>query len=258
MTIESAPAASGQLPLPDSLSLQGRKIVVTGAASGIGRATAHVIAQLGGSLVLSDVASLRAVRAELEQSGAQVETLEADLGERGVIARLLQHGPIRGLAHCAAIYSGKPVQEEADVAARFARTMDINCRGPVELSSACAEHMAAHGGGSIVVLGSVAGRTGGTSSKTPIDYAASKGAVHTAVRWLSRNVVGRGVLVNGIAPGPVTTPMTAGVSIDPAALPMGRFARPEEIAWVAAFLLSPAASYISGAIFDVNCGAFVG
>ena len=84
------------------------------------------------------------------------------------------------------------------------------------------EHMASRGGGSIVMIGSVAGRTGGTSLSTPIDYAASKGALHVVVRWLSRNAVGRGVLVNGVAPGPVKTAMTAGSTIVPGNLPRGR------------------------------------
>jgi 3-oxoacyl-[acyl-carrier protein] reductase len=257
MSIDASGRAS-QLPLPAQLSLQGRRVAVTGAASGIGRATAQVAAKLGASLVLCDIAPLQEMRAGLERSGVQADTLEADLTQKDFAAMLLERGPIHGLAHCAAIYSTKPLQEESDLAARFAHTMDINCRVPIELGLACAEHMAGNGGGSIVMLGSVAGRTGGTAASTPVDYAASKGAVHTAVRWLSRKVVGRGVLVNGIAPGPVATPMTVGVPIDPAALPMGRFGRPEEIAWMAAFLLSPAASYISGAIFDVNGGTYVG
>jgi len=135
--------------------------------------------------------------------------------------------------------------------------MDINIRVPLALGAACIDHMAQHGGGALVLVGSVAGRTGGTSVNTPPDYAASKGAVHTLVKWLSRQGVRRGVLVNAVAPGPVETPMTRGFD-GAGMLPLGRLGKPEELAWPIAFLCSPAASYLSGAILDVNGGAFVG
>jgi 3-oxoacyl-[acyl-carrier protein] reductase len=109
----------------------------------------------------------------------------------------------------------------------------------------------------VVLVGSVAGRTGGTSVNTPPDYSASKGAVHALVKWLSRNAIGKGVLVNAVAPGPVETPMTTGFNLV-SQLPLGRMGKPEELAWPIAFLCTPAASYFSGAILDVNGGAFVG
>ena len=131
-------------------------------------------------------------------------------------------------------------------------------RVPIDLGMALIEHIAGRGGGSIVMIGSVAGRTGGTSTQTPLDYSASKGAVHVVVRWLSRNAVGRGVLINGVAPGPVRTPMTKDSTIDPKVLPRGRMGEPEEIAWMIMMLLTPAAGYVSGAILDVNGGSYVG
>ena len=135
--------------------------------------------------------------------------------------------------------------------------MDINVRVPLQLAGAAIDHMAGHGGGNIALVGSVAGKTGGTSLTTPPDYSASKGAVHALVKWLSRNAVGRGVLVNAVAPGPVETPMTRGFNLGPT-LPMGRIGRADELAWPIAFLCTSAASYLSGAILDVNGGAFVG
>ena len=117
--------------------------------------------------------------------------------------------------------------------------------------------MAGHGGGNIVLVGSVAGKTGGTSLNTPPDYSASKGAVHALVKWMSRKAVTRGVLVNAVAPGPVQTPMTSGNNTA-AMLPMQRLGQADELAWPIAFLCSAGASYMSGAILDVNGGAFVG
>ena len=80
----------------------------------------------------------------------------------------------------------------------------------------------------------------------------SKGAIHSFVRWSSRRGAPHNVLVNAVAPGPVRTPMTAGQTFDNARFPLGRMAQAEEIAGPLVFLVSPAASYISGAVLDIN------
>lgn len=251
-TPSSPPAA-----LPAALNLAGRRVAVTGAANGIGRATAGVLSCLGAELLLVDFKPLAGVRQELEAQGARVSTLQADMTSDGFIAEFTSAGPFYALAHCAAIH----IHDDwalADQRARFHRVMDMNVRVPLELGMAAIEQMASNGGGRIVMTGSAAGRNGGTSATTPPDYAASKGAVHTVVRWLSRRAVSRSVMVNAVAPGPVRTAMTAHSTINHAQLPAGRMAEPEEIAWAIAFLCSPAASYLSGAVIDVNGGAFVG
>ena len=249
------------LPLPSALSLEGRCICVTGAASGIGRATAHAAAELGATLLLNDRAALGEVQRELEAKGAAVDALEGDLTGDGFAEKLIGQangGAIHGLAHCAGILGREPLHEAGNLRERFSETMDVNVRVPVELGLAFTDHMAANGGGSIVMIGSVAGRTGGTKLSTPLDYSASKGAVHVVIRWLSRNAVGRNVLVNGVAPGPIETAMTAGSLVDGTALPRGRMGRPEEVAWMIMMLLTPAASYVSGAVLDCNGGSYVG
>jgi 3-oxoacyl-[acyl-carrier protein] reductase len=240
-----------------ALDLRGRRALVTGAASGIGRATAIVLAQLGAELLLTDRAPLAETRAEVERIGAHCTETEGDLTSDTLVAALFSSGRVHAVAHCAAILASRNWREDSNWGARFQRVMDINVRVPLTLTAVAIDHMAMHGGGSIVLVGSVAGRTGGTSPNTPPDYAASKGAVHALVKWLSRQAIGRGVLVNGVAPGSVQTPMTTGFTAG-AQLPLGRLGRPEELAWPIAFLGTPAASYFSGAILDVNGGAFVG
>jgi 3-oxoacyl-[acyl-carrier protein] reductase len=246
------------IPLPKALSLVGKRIVVTGAANGIGRATAKAAAELGATLLLTDRAPLAEVKAEVEAMGATVDTLEGDLTEDGFAEKLIARGPVDGLAHCAGILGRTPLLKAENPRQRFMQTMDVNVMVPILLGSAMIDHMASRGGGSIVMIGSVAGRTGGTSLSTPLDYSASKGAVHVVVRWLSRNAVGRGVLVNGVAPGPVLTAMTKGNTTDYSTLPRGKIGQPEEIAWMIMMLLTPAASYVSGAILDCNGGSYVG
>jgi 3-oxoacyl-[acyl-carrier protein] reductase len=240
------------IPIPPTLSLQGRRVLVTGAASGIGKATATVLHQMGASLLLVDRSPLAEV-----QSALGCEAVEGDLTDDTFLASLFAAARLHAVAHCAGIIDGRPWREDEKWHERFHRVMDVNLRVPLQLGAAAVDHMAEHGGGNLVLVGSVAGRTGGTALTTPPDYAASKGGVHTLVKWLSRNAVGRNVLVNAVAPGPVETPMTRGFNLAPT-LPMGRIGRPEELAWPIAFLCTDAASYMSGAILDVNGGVFVG
>jgi 3-oxoacyl-[acyl-carrier protein] reductase len=245
------------IALPAALSMQGKRALVTGAASGIGKATALVLAQLGADLLLADLAPLDATRDEIAAGGGVCTMMQGDLTEDAFIASFFAGDRVHSVAHCAGILDGRKWTEDPAWHERFHRVMDVNVRVPLQLAAAAIDHMAALGGGNIALVGSVAGKTGGTSLSTPPDYSASKGAVHTLVKWLSRNAVGRGVLVNAVAPGPVETAMTRGFNLGPT-LPMGRIGRAEELAWPIAFLCTSAASYLSGAILDVNGGAFVG
>jgi 3-oxoacyl-[acyl-carrier protein] reductase len=245
------------IPLPDALSLAGKRALVTGAASGIGKATALVLAQLGADLLLTDLAPLQDIGDQVRAAGRTCELAQGDLTDDAFTAGLFDHGRLHAVAHCAGILVGRPWTEDRAWHERFYRVMDVNVRVPLQIAGAAIDHMAANGGGNIVLVGSVAGKTGGTSLSTPPDYAASKGAVHALVKWLSRSAVGQGVLVNAVAPGPVETPMTVGSTLGPN-LPLGRMGRADELAWPIAFLCTPAASYLSGAILDVNGGAFVG
>lgn len=250
---------SGPLALPKVLSLEGRRALVAGAASGIGRATALCLAELGADLVLADRAPLDGVRAEAEAAGRTVLALQGDLTDETFLQRIIATGPYFSFAHVAGVFRGP---EGASPQQAFDFVMHVNVRSPLILASALIEQMS---GGYIVLVGSSAGRSGAGRLGTATEYAtyaASKGAVHTLVRVLSRRAAEKNILVNGVAPGVVRTPMLDSVRSDMAvseSVKSGvRCADPKELGWPIALLCSPMASYISGAIVDVNGGSFVG
>ncbi|MDF1778461.1 MAG: SDR family NAD(P)-dependent oxidoreductase [Rhizobiaceae bacterium] len=250
------------ISLPPQLSLQGRRVLVTGAANGIGRATALCLGTLGADLVLADIAPLDEICRDLKAVGASATPVQGDLLSADYCRDLINRGPYFAFANVAGVFQGLPDQTPDEA---FDFVMHVNVRAPVVLASGIIEQMAEAGEGYVVIVGSAAGRNGGASNEASLSYAAyaaSKGGAHTLVRWLSRRAVGKGVLVNGVAPGVVRTPLFEKVSqtinFDEAALPIGRLADPSELGWPIAMMCTPMASYISGAVLDVNGGTFVG
>lgn len=230
--------------------LSGMRIALTGAAGGIGGATARLCARLGAEVVLSDLEAPAALGDELAALGRLGGAHALDVRDRAAVeAFAAEAGAVDALIDCAAICPPGDWQDpgwdwELD------RVFAINLKGPVNLARAFMPGMAARGGGRIALIGSVAGRLGGLRSGA--HYAISKGGIHAFVRWLAKRGAADNVLINAVAPAPVDTSMIVPLGLDPADLPLKRFARPEEIAAPLAFLCSPAASYITGAVLDIN------
>ncbi|QRG09319.1 SDR family oxidoreductase [Xanthobacter dioxanivorans] len=239
--------------------LSGMRILLTGAAGGIGAATARLCASLGAEMVLTDVCADPGLLEELPRDGGRTHVYETcDVRVRAQVeAFCARNLPIQAAILNAGIF---PKEEwlADDWDGMFAEVMAVNVAGPAHFARALLPAMKAHGAGRIVLLGSVAAHTGGTYAHSPMCYAASKGAIHTFVRWLARRAAPE-VLVNAVAPGSTLTRMVA--TANPEALksmPVPRFGKPEEIAWPLAFLCSPGASFMCGAILDVNGGAYMG
>lgn len=245
--------------LPSALSLEGRRVLVTGAASGIGQSAAACLAGLGAQLVLTDRNPLDETVAQVKAAGAEAPLcIQGDITQDSLQDQLLAHGPYFALASAAGVFNGLPGMSPQE---SFEFVMAINVRATMRLASACVDQMIPRREGYVVLVGSAAGRNGGglpNDSQAYAAYAASKGGVHTLVRWLSRRAVGHNVLVNGVAPGIVATPLSATLTVDTSILPMKRMGRPEELGWPIALLCTPMASFTSGAILDVNGGMFVG
>lgn len=237
--------------------LSGLRILLTGAAGGIGAATARLCASLGAEMVLTDVKVDDGLLAELRRDGRAHVFEPCDVRDRAAVEALCRRNfPLDALILNAGIFPKEDWLAD-DWDDQFRHCMDVNVVGPANFVRAALTHMKQHGAGRIVLLGSIAARTGGTHAHSPLHYAASKGAIHSFVRWLARRAAPE-VLVNAVAPGSTQTAMIAQADPDTMkAMPVPRFGRPEEIAWPLAFLCSPGASYVCGTILDVNGGAFM-
>jgi len=239
--------------------LGDRLCLVTGAASGIGLATAEILAGEGARLVLWDLdaAGLDAVAAT---GAASVERAVVDVADGGAVAAAVDAlpGPVAAVVHCAGIYTTSALPEVDDEG--WDRVLDVNLKGAFNVSQAVAPGMSAAGGGAIVLFGSFAARTGGLRASAP--YAASKAGVAGLTKHLAQWGGPQGIRVNCIHPGFIQTPMNAILSDQAkadavAATPLRRLADPPECAAMAVVLASDLASFVHGVELDVNGGMYM-
>ena len=243
--------------LPKAFDMQGLRVLITGAAGGIGSETAKLCSQLGATTVLTDVDSTIERMASLASTLRDVEAVEPlDIADRRAVEALVAcHAPFDALIDTAAIcpFDEDWMQPEWDD--KFHRVMTVNVLGPINLVRAVMPGMIERKRGSIALCGSIAGWMGGLLAAP--HYAASKGSVHALVRWFAQRATPHHVRVNAVAPGPIATGMTDGQPYNKDNYPMKRMGDPQEIANALVFLSSPAASFIAGSVMDVNGGVLM-
>ncbi|MEY3721371.1 MAG: 3-oxoacyl-[acyl-carrier-protein] reductase FabG [Pseudomonadota bacterium] len=243
--------------LPKAFDMQGLRVLITGAAGGIGSEAAKLCSQLGARTVLTDVGSTLKRMESMSSALPGVETVESlDISDRHAVEALVaSHAPFDALIDTAAIcpFDEDWMQPEWDK--KFDRVMRVNVLGPINLVRAIMPGMIERKHGSIALCGSIAGWMGGLLAAP--HYAASKGSVHALVRWFAQRATPHHVRVNAVAPGPIATGMTDGQPYNKDNYPMKRMGDPKEIANALVFLSSPAASFIAGSVMDVNGGVLM-
>jgi NAD(P)-dependent dehydrogenase (short-subunit alcohol dehydrogenase family) len=238
------------------MDLEDQRALVTGATSGIGRATALKLAEAGAHVIAVGRDARRGADtvAAIEAEGGSASFIAADLDDLGSIAALVeQAGVVDILVNNAGIFSFAPTHEID--AENFDATFSTNVRAPFFLTAALAPKMAARGGGSIVNVATMAAHFGLPGASA---YGASKAAVVSLTQTWAAEYGPLGVRVNAVSAGPTRTEGTAGMREDlghlAQTLPLGRAANPEEIADAIVFLASPRASYVNGAILPADGG----
>jgi len=243
------------------VDFQGKVVVVTGGASGMGEATAREFARSGAHVVIVDRNQERAPQIASEiDAGAQVGDVSDSAFCNAVVAdTLARYGRLDVLVNAAGIIVRASGEETSDE--QWQRIMAVNVSGTFFMCRAAIKAMKPQGSGAIVNFGSIWGELGAAGVAA---YCASKGAVHNLTRALALDHARDGIRINAVCPGEVNTPMLQSERKEPVTpellqrladtVPMGRLADPGEIAQVVLFLASSKASYMTGSLVLVDAG----
>jgi 3-oxoacyl-[acyl-carrier protein] reductase len=253
------------------LSLHGKVALITGGSRGIGAATVRLFHQAGARVAFNYRSARTAADALTKELGETCVAIEQDLSTpeqgRALIVKTIEtFGRIDILVANHGVWPAEDVSIAAMSEDQWRTTLAINLDSVFGLTKAAVAQMLRQGrpepgspAGHIVFVSSTAGQRGEANHA---DYAASKGAIISLTKSLSSELAPQGISVNCIAPGWVDTDMSASTLADPlasakvlSAIPLGRVARPIEIAGPILFLCTPYAGFISGEIFNVNGGA---
>jgi NAD(P)-dependent dehydrogenase (short-subunit alcohol dehydrogenase family) len=242
-----------------------RSVIVTGGASGIGQACVEGLAKAGWAVTVADLSEDgEALAARIRADGGKAQFVRTDVSEENAVRALVDtavasYGQLHGAINCAGIVgASKPIHEIT--AAEFDRIIAINLRGMFLCVKYQAAAMLPHKYGSIVAVSSAASIKGLPWSS---DYSASKSGIDGLVRGAAMDYSEEGIRVNALLPGATVTPLAMSSSnANPAlaktrTLPMNRMADPAEIAAAAIFLVSDAASFVTGIAMPVDGGMVI-
>ena len=240
----------------------GKIVVLTGAARGLGRAAARLLADQGASLALVDIRG-EEVEALATELGDNTRAFHADLAQvaeiHTVVAEVVEHfGGVDVLINNAAICPRISFEESTE--ADWDRLMSVNAKSQFFLMQAICPIMRARGGGRIVNVISASGQFGAVANASL--YSGTKGAIVAFSKSVAREVVADGIVVNCFSPGTMRTDLITNLSVERQEevrqmIPLGRFATAEEMAMNLAFVASEECSFTTGATFDFVGGSIM-
>lgn len=242
-------------------SLQDKTILVTGASSGIGRATAIECSKMGAKIVASGRNLERLDQTMLELQGDGHIALAAEITDQEQLKTLVDECPaLDGAAFCAGV-ANTTLFNFADKE-KYQAVFDTNFFSPTELFRLLVKKKKLGKGSSVVFVVSI----GGPRATTPGNgiYGASKSALETMMHFAALELASKNIRVNGVLPGMVETPIMQGGGIsdeeydlERQRYPLRRFGKPEEIAWAMAYFLSDASAYVTGSSLVMDGGAML-
>lgn len=249
-----------------AIDMRSHRVVVTGAAGGVGMAVASLVVEAGAAVLLtdrpgSDVGRIAGSIADQCGDPALVQAVEMDLADGDVGARLVEAagdllGGLSGVVNAGAVLRRATFLDVTP--AQLDESLDVNIRSMFLICQAAARVMATAGSGSFVNFTSPSAFTGGKVGA--VHYATAKAGVIALTRGIATEFGRKGLRANVLCPGTTDTAMIRGtltqeqIDVHVEAVPMGRMARPEEIARGAVFLLSDMASFVNGAILTIDGG----
>lgn len=254
--------------MSDCFELQGKVALVTGASSGIGRATAQALAENGARVAINFLRNnegAEAARLQITNEGGNAIAVRADVTRASDVRALVDQtvaelGPIDILVNNAgSLVERLKILELTEE--RWDEVIDLNLKSAFLCSQAVAASMMERKTGVIVNVSSIAGRNGGALGS--IHYSAAKGGLITFTKGLAKELAPFGVRVNAVSPGVVDTPYHEQFSSPEmmktyaGMIPMGRVGTPAEVGKVICFLASQAASYLAGETIEINGGMFM-
>lgn len=245
--------------------LDQKPVIVTGGASGIGKAIGLRLGEESARVAIFDMneKGAEAAAAEIRQKGGEAWAYKVDITDYAAVARAVDAfekaaGQVYGLVNNAGWDEAKPfIQTEPDF---WKKVIDINLYGPLNLTHVVARRLAEQGAGRVVSISSDAGRVGSSGEAV---YSAAKGGVIAFMKTMAREFAQKGVTFNTICPGPTDTPLLASVDVSGGgrltealtkAIPMRRLAQPDDYPGMVAFFLSDDASFITGQTISVSGG----